>query len=198
VSPGYSDAAPHGYDLLELDDRGAWRAWLERHHADVKGVWLVSRRVQDGAAPLDYDAVVEEALCFGWVDSREQPVDDERLMRLLTPRKAGSAWARSNKERVARLDGAGRLAEAGRRVVERAKADGSWSRYDSAEALEIPADLADALARHAPAAENFEAFTDAAKRTILRWLIDAKRAETRARRIDETARLAAKNERAGP
>jgi uncharacterized protein YdeI (YjbR/CyaY-like superfamily) len=179
-------SGPHGYELLEIDERDAWRAWLERNHASAKGVWLVSRR----AAPLDYDAVVEEALCFGWVDSRERPVDAERLMRLLTPRKAGSAWARTNKERIARLEDAGLLAEAGRRVVERAKGDGSWSRYDPAEALEVPGDLRDALAVRAQAAENFDGFTDAAKRTILRWLIDAKRPETR--------RLAAKNERAGP
>jgi uncharacterized protein YdeI (YjbR/CyaY-like superfamily) len=188
-------SGPHGYELLEIDDRAAWRLWLERNHAGVEGVWLVSPRT---GSTLDYDAVVEEALCFGWVDSREQPVDGERLMRLLTPRKAGSAWARSNKERITRLEGAGLLAEAGRRVVERAQADGSWSRYDSAEALEIPADLRTALAADARAAKNFDGFTDAAKRTILRWLIDAKRPETRSKRIDETVRLAAKNERAGP
>jgi len=90
------------------------------------------------------------------------------------------------------------MTEAGRRVVEAAKADGSWSRYDSADALEIPADLKAALARNAAAARNFDAFTDAAKRAILRWLIDAKRPETRAKRVGETARLAATNERAGP
>jgi len=191
-------AAPHGYELLDVDDRSAWRAWLERNHASARGVWVVSRRTHTGMSRLEYDALVEEALCFGWVDSREQPVDDERLMQLVTPRRPGSTWARSNKERVARLESVGAMAEAGRRVVEAAKADGSWSRYDSAEALEIPADLAAALAAHAPAAQNFDAFTDAAKRTILRWLIDAKRPETRAKRIDGTARLAATNERAGP
>ncbi len=90
------------------------------------------------------------------------------------------------------------MTEAGRRVVEAAKADGSWSRYDSADALEIPTDLTAALARNAAAARNFDAFTDAAKRAILRWLIDAKRPETRAKRVGETARLAATNERAGP
>jgi len=188
----------HGYELLEVDDRAAWRRWLERNHASVQGVWVVSRRKQDGAAALDYDALVEEALCFGWVDSREQPVDAERLMRLVTPRRAGSAWARSNKDRIARLEGAGVLADNGRRVVEAAKADGSWSRYDSAEALEIPDDLRGALEATPEAAHNFDGFTDAAKRTILRWLIDAKRPETRAYRIDETARRAARNERAAP
>jgi uncharacterized protein YdeI (YjbR/CyaY-like superfamily) len=189
---------PHGYELLEVDDRDAWRRWLERNHASAQGVWVVSRRRAAAGRRLDYDALVEEALCFGWVDSRRQPVDDDRVMQLVTPRRAGSAWARSNKERIARLEQAGAVADAGRRVVEAAKADGSWSRYDSAEALELPLDLESALAANAPAARNFEAFTDAAKRTILRWLIDAKRPETRAKRITETVRLAAVNERAGP
>jgi uncharacterized protein YdeI (YjbR/CyaY-like superfamily) len=127
-----------------------------------------------------------------------KPVDDERIMNLITPRKPGSAWAASNKQRVAKLEPAGLMAAAGRRVVETAQGDGSWSRYDSAETLEIPADLKAALAVHAPAARNFDAFTDAAKRAILRWLIDAKRPETRAKRVDETAQLAARNEKAGP
>jgi uncharacterized protein YdeI (YjbR/CyaY-like superfamily) len=188
-------SGPHGYDVLHVDDRTAWREWLERHHASAQGVWVVRRRKQP---LLDYDALVEEALCFGWVDSREQPVDDEQLMQLVTPRKPGSAWARSNKERVARLDRNGSLAEAGRRVVEAAQADGSWSRYDSAEALELPADLSAALAAHPQAARNFGAFTDAGKRAILRWLIDAKRPETRSKRVEETVRRAAQNERAGP
>ncbi len=190
---------PHGYELVEIDDREGWRRWLERNHASVQGVWVVSRRKQqDGASTLDYDALVEEALCFGWVDSREQPVDPERLMRLVTPRKAGSGWARSNKERIARLEGTGKLADSGRRIVGAAKADGSWSRYDSAEALELPNDLRAAFAASPEAERNFDAFTDAAKRAILRWLIDAKRPETRAKRIAETVRLAARNERAAP
>lgn len=191
-------AGPHGYELFYVDDRAGWRAWLERNHASTQGVWVVTWRTQTGKPRLDYDALVEEALCFGWVDSREQPVDAERLMQLVTPRKRGSAWARSNKERIARLENAGVLADAGRRVVEVAKADGSWSRYDAAEALDIPADLEAALVADAQAAQNFEAFTDAAKRTILRRLIDAKRPATRAKRIEETVRLAAQNERAGP
>ena len=90
-------SGPHGYELFHVDDRADWRPWLERNHATAQGVWVVTWRSHTGKARLDYDALVEEALCFGWVDSREQPVDDERLMQLVTPRKAGGAWARSNK-----------------------------------------------------------------------------------------------------
>jgi uncharacterized protein YdeI (YjbR/CyaY-like superfamily) len=192
-----SGVGPHGYDIVRAGDRAAWRVWLEKHHAGARGVWLVRPRREAGAT-LDYDALVEEALCFGWVDGRVQPIDDVEMMQLLTPRKRGSAWARSNKDRVARLEASGRMAEAGRRVVEAAQADGSWSRYDSAEALEMPPDLTTALAADGSAATHFAGFSDAAKRAILRWLIDAKRPETRAKRIAETVRLAAKNERAGP
>ena len=190
-------SGPHGYELLEVDDRGAWRAWLEANHASAQGVWVVSRRKQADRSQLDYDALVEEALCFGWVDGRVQPVDEERIMQLVTPRRNGSAWARSNKERVARLAAAGAMAPAGTQVVETAKVDGSWSRYDSAEALEVPRDLDAALAADASAATNFDGFSDAAKRSILRWLIDAKRPETRAKRVAETVARAARNERAG-
>ena len=192
-----SGAGPHGYDVVRVEDRDAWRAWLEENHADAGGVWLVRPRREAGAS-LDYDALVEEALCFGWVDGRVQPIDDEQMMQLITPRRPGSAWASSNKQRVARLEADGRMTDAGRRIVEAAQADGSWSRYDSAEALEIPADLAAALAADELASTHFAAFSDAAKRSILRWLIDAKRPETREKRIAETVRLAAKNEKAGP
>ncbi len=188
---------PHGYELVHLQDRAAWRRWLEQHHASVQGVWLVSWRPSTGKPRIEYDAVVEEALCFGWIDGHQKPVDDERIMNLLTPRKPGSAWASSNKRRVAKLEAAGLMADAGKRRVETAQADGSWSRYDAAEALEIPPDLTAALAANKEAAGNFAAFTDAAKRTILRWLIDAKRPETRAKRIAETVELAERNERPG-
>jgi uncharacterized protein YdeI (YjbR/CyaY-like superfamily) len=191
-------AGPHGYELVHLEDRAAWRRWLERHHATAKGVWLVSWRPQTGKARVDYDALVEEALCFGWIDGHQKPVDDERIMQLLTPRRPGSAWASSNKRRVARLDASGVMTAAGRRAVEAAKVNGSWSRYDSAEAVEIPSDLTAALAANPVAARAFTAFTDAGKRAILRWLIDAKRPETRAKRIAETVQLAAQNKRAGP
>jgi uncharacterized protein YdeI (YjbR/CyaY-like superfamily) len=189
---------PHGYELVHLETRAAWRAWLEQNHASAKGIWLVSRRTSTGKPRIDYDAIVEEALCFGWIDGHQKPVDDERIMNLMTPRKRGSTWASSNKRRVAKLEAAGLMAPAGRSVVEAAQADGSWSKYDSAEALEIPLDLASALAANAAASGNFAAFSDAAKRTILRWLIDAKRPETRAKRIAETVRLAAANQKAGP
>jgi uncharacterized protein YdeI (YjbR/CyaY-like superfamily) len=186
---------PHGYEIVDAGSRAAWRRWLERNHASASGAWLVRPRRKGGIPGIDYDSAVEEALCFGWIDGREQPLDEERLMQLVTPRRTGSAWARSNKERVARLARVGLLAPAGARAVDAAKADGSWSRYDSADALEIPEDLAAALAAAAEAARNFAAFTDAAKRAALRHLIDARRPDTRARRVADIVLGAARNEK---
>jgi uncharacterized protein YdeI (YjbR/CyaY-like superfamily) len=188
----------NGYELVHLEDRAAWRRWLDDHHASAKGVWLVSWRTQTGEPRMDYDEIVEEALCFGWIDGLQKPVDEERIMNLVTPRRRGSSWSSSNKERIARLEAAGLLADAGRRRVEEARADGSWDRYASAEALELPSDLAAALAQNVEAERNFAAFSAAGKRAVLRWLIDAKKPETRAKRIAETVQQAARNERAGP
>ncbi|HEY5727528.1 MAG TPA: hypothetical protein VIV08_02850, partial [Acidimicrobiia bacterium] len=126
--------------------RAAWRRWLADHHATSPGVWVVSWKRHTGKPTPGYEALVEEALCFGWIDSQAKTVDADRSMQRFTPRRAGSVWARSNRERVARLVAAGRMAPAGLAKVEAAKADGSWSAYEPVEAIEIPDDLAAALA----------------------------------------------------
>lgn len=176
--------------------RSAWRAWLARHHAREEGVWLVTYKKATGKPRIDYDEAVEEALCFGWVDSKGGKVDDERSMLYFAPRKPGSGWSRPNKQRVERLIAAGQMMPAGLAKIDAATRDGSWSRLDAVEALEIPPDLASALAEQPGAALHFDAFPRSAKRGILEWIVNAKRPETRAKRIAETARLAGKNVRA--
>jgi uncharacterized protein YdeI (YjbR/CyaY-like superfamily) len=111
---------------LELDDRTAWRAWLESHHGRSTGVWLVTWKKSAGRPRVDYDAAVEEALCFGWVDSKSRSVDDERTSLYFTPRKPKSSWSESNVARVEKLEAAGLMHDAGRRVVDEAKALGRW------------------------------------------------------------------------
>lgn len=145
---------------------------------------------------MTYEESVEEALCFGWVDSRPRKLDAERTMLWFAPRKPGSGWARTNKQRVERLRAAGLMAPAGLAAVESAKADGSWTKLDAVEDLVVPPDLAAALAEHPPAVANFDAFPKSARRGILEWLVQAKTAPTRAKRVEETARLAQRNERA--
>ena len=144
-----------------------------------------------GRAPFDYDSAVEEALCFGWIDSRARSLDAERSMLWMAPRKAGSGWSKSNKERVVRLVAGKRMAAAGLAKIAAAKKDGSWTSLDAVEAGVIPADLGAALDAKKKARTGFEAFTPSRRRMILHWIQSAKRPETRAKRIAETARLAA-------
>ena len=186
------DDAPH----VHADDRATWRAWLQANHAIATGAWLVTWRQGSGRVGLDYEAAVEEALCFGWVDSTGGKVDDERGKLYFAPRKMRSTWAATNKARVARLIADGRMAPAGLAAIERAKANGSWEVLDSVERLEVPDDLAGALDRHPPAAANFAAFPPSARKMHLAWVAMAMRPETRAVRIAAIATAAARNERA--
>lgn len=176
--------------------RAEWRAWLDTNHTRKEGVWLVSYKKATGKPRFDYDAAVEEALCYGWVDSIAKTVDEERARLYFAPRKKGSGWSKPNKERVERMLAAGLMAPAGLAKIESAKQDGSWYALDAVEALEIPPDLATALQAQPPAEANFTAFPRSVKRGILEWISNAKTAETRARRVNETASLAAQNLRA--
>lgn len=183
-------------NAVHPETRAAWRDWLKRHHTRTEGVWLVSWKKTAGKPRIEYDDAVEEALCFGWVDSKPAKLDDERTMLWFAPRKAGSGWSAPNKLRVERAITAGCMADAGLAKVQAAKEDGSWALLDAVERLEVPDDLAAAMAAVPPAAANFDAFPRTAKRGILEWIQSAKTAPTRTRRITETAVLAARNERA--
>jgi uncharacterized protein YdeI (YjbR/CyaY-like superfamily) len=178
-------------ERLQPADRAAWRSWLEAHHASAPGVWAVSYRKSTGKPTVTYEELVEEALCFGWIDSQNSVLDDERTMLRFTPRKHGGTWARSNKERVERLIAEGRMAEAGRQAIEAARADGSWSVLEAVDALAVPDDLAEALASTLEAAHGFEALSASMKKQVLFWVASAKRPATRARRIEETLRYVA-------
>jgi uncharacterized protein YdeI (YjbR/CyaY-like superfamily) len=176
--------------------RAEWRAWLAKHHTRTEGVWLISYKKVTGKPRVEYEEAVEEALCFGWVDSKGNKLDDQRSMLWFAPRKAGSGWSKPNKERVERLIAAGLMTPAGMAKVEAAKKDGTWNALDAVEALEMPHDLEKALAAWPNARANWDAFPRSAKRGILEWISNAKKPETRAKRVEETARLAAENKRA--
>ncbi len=181
---------------VHADDRATWRAWLEANHGTVRGAWLVTWRPRSGRASLDYEAAVEEALCFGWVDSTGGRVDDERSKLYFAPRKPRSVWAATNKARVARLIGEGRMTPAGLAAIELAKANGSWAILDAAERLEVPHDLEAALQVRPPAAVNFAGFPPSARKMLISWIDVARRPETRAARITKIVEAAARNERA--
>ncbi|NJM75701.1 MAG: hypothetical protein HC852_07850 [Acaryochloridaceae cyanobacterium RU_4_10] len=181
---------------LHPNTRAEWRQCLEQNHTRNAGVWLISYKKATGKPRFDYDEAVEEALCFGWIDSKPNKLDDERSMLWFAPRKAGSGWSKPNKERIEKIMEAGLMTTAGLEKIEAAKRDGSWSVLDAIEALEIPDDLAEAFSVNDIARKNFDAFPRSAKRGILEWIATAKKVETRARRIEETVRLAAENVRA--
>jgi len=182
--------------LIEAPTREAWRAWLEANHATSGSVWLVLNRKGSGLPHLPAAEAVEEALCFGWVDSRPAKLDAQRSLLLFSPRKAGSAWSGVNKAKVARLAAEGRMAAAGRAAVARAEADGSWTRLDGATALAEPPDLVAALAAQPGAAAAWGSFPPSHRRANLEWIAQAKRPATRAARIAEIAARAARGERA--
>lgn len=182
--------------LVHADDRATWRSWLEANHATSNGAWLVTWRARSGRLSLDYESAVEEALCFGWVDSTAGRIDDDRGKLYFAPRKARSGWAATNKVRIERLLAEGRMAPAGLAAIERAKANGSWEILDSVERLEVPDDLATALATRPPATLNFAAFPLTARKQMLTWVAFAVRPETRAARIAAITEAAARGVRA--
>jgi uncharacterized protein YdeI (YjbR/CyaY-like superfamily) len=179
-------------EVVHAEERATWRAWLEANHAGSRGVWLVTRR----RGGLSYEESVEEALCFGWIDSVTGRFDEDRGKQYFAPRKPRSGWAATNKARIERLVAEGRMAPPGLAVIERAKADGSWTLLDSVERLEVPDDLAAALAARAPAAQHFAAFPASARKMMLTWLVTAQRPQTRASRVAAIAEAAAANKRA--
>lgn len=187
--------------LVQADDRVAWRAWLEANHAGTKGAWLVlwrprSERARSSPMVVDYEGAVEEALCFGWVDSTAGRIDEDRGKLYFAPRKPRSGWAATNKARIERLMADGLMTPAGLASIERAKANGSWAILDSVERLEVPEDLSAALAALPAAAVNFAAFPPSARKQMLAWVASAVRPETRAERVGRIAEAAARNERA--
>jgi len=176
--------------------RSEWRDWLLEYHVRAQGVWLVSFKKGTARPRLEYDESVEEALCFGWIDSKPSKLDAERSMLWFAPRKPSTGWSKRNKERVERLLRAGLMYPAGLAKIEQARADGSWSSLDAIEELQVPSDLIEALAAYPLAEQHFMAFPRSVKRGILEWIQTAKKPETRGARIMETARLASENRRA--
>lgn len=176
--------------LLEPKSRAEWRAWLSANHGSSSGVWLAVGKKGARVTSLTYEDAVLEALCFGWIDSTVNRLDDQRFKQLFTPRRPGSQWSPSNKARVERLTAEGLMTPAGLAAVEAAKANGSWTLLDDVEALVVPGDLAEALASNSAAGGFFAALPDSRRKMILYWIASAKRAETRARRIADSVEAA--------
>jgi uncharacterized protein YdeI (YjbR/CyaY-like superfamily) len=173
------------YRRFRPRSRAAWRQWLTDHHASSPGVLIVFAKKHTGLATVSYNDAVEEALCFGWIDTTLNPIDDTFYAQLFTPRKPRSTWAASNKARVERLIAAGLMTDAGLAAIAVAKENGSWTTIDHVEALTPPADLQKALRATKAAATNWEGYSPSCRKQFLYWLARVKGAETRAARIAE-------------
>ena len=157
-------------EQVEVTTRGQWRAWLKAHHTRTTGIWLVYWKKEHADKHIGIAAIVEEALCFGWIDSTARALDADRSMLHLCPRKPKSMWSKVNKERIERLVASGRMTKAGLAKIEAAKKDGSWTALDAVEALVVPTDLQRALAANKNAKKHFEAFPQGVRKQIL-WSI---------------------------
>ena len=185
------------YPRVEIGSREQWRRWLEEHHATARGAWAVTFKKGRGPGP-SYDDLVEEALCFGWIDGQYRRVDDDRGMQLMTPRRPDGTWALTNKERVRRLTAAGLMAPAGLAVVEAAKASGAWDLLDDVEHLREPDDVRAALDASRAARAAYDGFPPSARKQLLFWVVSAKRPTTRAQRLAAVVSEAEQGRRAGP
>ena len=185
-----------GFPIIAINSRAEWRNWLMDNHAHSNGVWLLFHKVATGKPTITYEEGVLEALCFGWIDSKGNKFDNDRSLLYYSPRNPRSNWSALNKTRVVMLLEQGLMMPAGQHMIDLAKQTGTWTALEEVDALTIPDDLQSALLANPPAEANFMAFPKSAKRGILEWILNAKRPDTRAKRIAETATLAAQNIRA--
>ena len=184
-------------ERVEVRSRAEWRARLRKHHTRKAGIWLVYWKKGHPDKHIGYVPIVEEALCFGWIDSTARTLDADRSMLHVCPRKPKSMWSKVNKGHVDRLIASKRMMPAGMKAIEVAKANGSWTTLDAVDTLEVPKDLAKALAMDRTAKKHFDAFPASARKYILYWISSARTEGTRAKRIAQAVDLAAQNIRAG-
>jgi len=184
------------YPIVHAETRAQWRAWLESNHGSVRGVWLCSWRTATNLPRCPYPEAVEEAICFGWIDSTNTILDENRGLQLYTPRKAKSSWTRLNRQRAADLEQRGLMTEAGRQAIAAAKSTGWWTILDTVEDLQEPPELAAALDLDPVARDVWNGFPPSARKQMLWSIVSAARAETRAARIAQIVSEAAAGRRA--
>jgi uncharacterized protein YdeI (YjbR/CyaY-like superfamily) len=169
--------------------RQEWRQWLSENHQSQNSVWLIYYRKKSSQPSISWSEAVDEALCFGWIDSLKKTIDEQSFMQLFSKRKPKSVWSKINKEKIEKLNALGLITEAGYKSVEVAKQNGSWTLLDAAEELTIPDDLKVELDKNSGSKDMFLALSRSARKMHLQWLLLAKRPETRAARIRKIAKL---------
>ena len=178
-------------DTFFAADRAAWREWLAAHHGSAAQVWLLLHKKHVGEPSVTYDEAVEEALCWGWIDGLTHRWDERSYAVRFTPRKPGSVWSESNVARVERMIAEGRMAPAGQALVDEAKRRGTWDEAASGRLEVTPPDVEEALAADPAALARWRDWAPTHRRQYVYWVLDAKRPETRSRRVAEVARRAA-------
>ena len=183
---------------LYLKTRSAWRKWLTLNHGKQTGIWLVFYKKHTGQPTLDYEDAVEEALCFGWIDSIIRKLDEQRYVRKMTPRKAKSQWSQLNRRRAEKLIREGRMNAPGLAMIDAAKASGHWASSGQAQIpLELPTELARALAQHPRAQAFFDALAPSYRKQFIGWIAVAKQQSTRDRRVKESIALLKRGKKLG-
>ena len=185
-----------GVTICTVENREQWHQWLLENHDKVKSVWLAYYKPISGKTRVSYDDAVDEAICFGWVDSKPNTLDEFRSIQFYAPRNPKSNWSKVNKLRVEKLIAENRMHPSGLAAVTAAKANGTWDALNEVEEMIIPEDLKSALAVNPDAERYFMEFPRSSKKNILEWIYNAKQPETRNKRIQETVTLAAQNIRA--
>ncbi len=184
---------------LYLKTRSEWRKWLQKNHDKVGELWLIFYKKDTGRPSLGYDDAVEEALCYGWIDSLVRKLDDEKYVRKFTPRKINSFWSEPNKKRVRKVIKEGRMTEFGLEKINAAKKSGAWNKIIEPPKVsyDAPKELISALNKNKKAKNNFDKFSPSVKRRYYMWINIAKKKETRERRIKESIELLSKNKELG-
>ena len=182
------------FKKVEITTAAELRSWLLKNHTQLESVWLVTYKKSEADKYVSRGEVLDELLCFGWIDGIRRKLDDKRTMQLVSPRKV-EHWARSYKERVAKLIEEGKMHESGLKSIEISKSNGLWNFMDDVDNLIIPEDLSEALSQHEGATAYFEAINNSRKRFVLRWIKLAKTEKTRKKRIDRIATLSSKGEK---
>ncbi|MFJ5711618.1 YdeI family protein [Streptomyces sp. NPDC093105] len=186
-------------EIVAFASAEAFQAWLGENHADSPGIWLKLRKKGPGIVALDYAQALDVALCYGWIDGQKRTFDDQWWLQRFSPRTPRSKWSKINRDKVTALIEQGRMRPPGQAEIDRAKADGRWeAAYDSPRTATVPDDLAAALTAVPGAAEFFETLDLQNRYAILYRIQDAKKAETRARRIEKYVAMLAKGEKPYP
>ncbi|MEC3881755.1 YdeI/OmpD-associated family protein [Parapedobacter sp. 10938] len=183
------------YETIYAASNTEWRQWLLENHGTHQGIWLIQYKKHTGKPTISWTDAVDEALCFGWIDSIKKKLDDDRSIQFFSKRKPTGTWSKINKEKVERLIADGLMEQAGLDCVETAKRNGSWTILDTVEALLIPDDLAAALDDHNGSKTYFDSLSKTSRKALLQWVVLAKRPETRQKRIAEIAAAAAQGKK---